>query len=401
MVRVRVVTWNMQANAPPSVEMLRAELLPLNTHHVVVVGTEECENTIAKSLINPSKDKWEGRLREVFGDRYDLICGHALQATHSIAFVHRALVPLISAVKSEAVSTGLGVGATRMGNKGGIGIHFAVNGTSLLFINAHLAHARKGYDRRNEEYHTITAELSRRLVRATPAVGSTVPAEPPSSDSESLVAWMQEHVDCLVWGGDLNYRLELERAEAEEQLQDGADVIGLQSLLEHDQLKRAIREEAAFVGMEEAPIEFRPTYKYDHNTDAFDSSAKQRVPSWTDRILFKPGDAVDVHAYRSVQALRTSDHRPVYADFLMGKLGRAAQSATSSRDLLPPTTTSISPPRLQTSAGRLRHRVRVPTTVGPSRARASARRTPRYARSCKGRLLTRVWPRVWRVVGGE
>ena len=126
-VRVRVVTWNMQANAPPPKEQLQAELLPLNTHHVVVVGTEECENTIAKSALNPSKDRWEGRLREVFGENYNLLCGHALQATHSIVFVHRALDKLISAVRSEAVSTGLGVGATRMGNKGGIGIHFAIN----------------------------------------------------------------------------------------------------------------------------------------------------------------------------------------------------------------------------------------------------------------------------------
>lgn len=48
-------------------------------------------------------------------------------------------------------------------------------------------------------------------------------------------------------------------------------------------------------------------------TDTFDSSAKRRVPSWTDRILFKSKtpDAISCVAYTAVTALKTSDHRPV------------------------------------------------------------------------------------------
>ena len=40
----------------------------------------------------------------------------------------------------------------------------------------------------------------------------------------------------------------------------------------------------------EAPITFRPTYKFDkHSADpfAYDSSEKHRVPAWTDRIFFR------------------------------------------------------------------------------------------------------------------
>jgi hypothetical protein len=40
----------------------------------------------------------------------------------------------------------------------------------------------------------------------------------------------------------------------------------------------------------EAPITFRPTYKFDkHTVDPFgyDTSEKHRVPAWTDRIFFR------------------------------------------------------------------------------------------------------------------
>ncbi|OTA81652.1 hypothetical protein M434DRAFT_206557 [Hypoxylon sp. CO27-5] len=63
----------------------------------------------------------------------------------------------------------------------------------------------------------------------------------------------------------------------------------LDSLLPHDQLKRMIKERKAFhEGWREGPITFLPTYKYDVGTiGLFDSSEKQRAPSWCDRILFR------------------------------------------------------------------------------------------------------------------
>ncbi|KAJ9133821.1 Inositol polyphosphate 5-phosphatase OCRL-1 [Pleurostoma richardsiae] len=63
----------------------------------------------------------------------------------------------------------------------------------------------------------------------------------------------------------------------------------LDSLLPHDQLRRAMRERKAFHdGWHEGPITFLPTYKYDVGTvGLFDSSEKQRAPSWCDRILYR------------------------------------------------------------------------------------------------------------------
>ncbi|KAF6801206.1 type II inositol-1,4,5-trisphosphate 5-phosphatase [Colletotrichum sojae] len=63
----------------------------------------------------------------------------------------------------------------------------------------------------------------------------------------------------------------------------------LDSLLPHDQLRRIIHEKKAFHdGWREGPITFLPSYKYDVGTvSLFDSSEKQRAPSWCDRILFR------------------------------------------------------------------------------------------------------------------
>lgn len=55
-------------------------------------------------------------------------------------------------------------------------------------------------------------------------------------------------------------------------------------LLEQKQLGHIFRF------LHEPPINFAPTYKFDKgdpNRLAYDSSDKQRVPAWTDRVLFR------------------------------------------------------------------------------------------------------------------
>ena len=68
----------------------------------------------------------------------------------------------------------------------------------------------------------------------------------------------------------------------EVQEQDGS------AILDFDQLNYLRREGLIFRGYSESEITFPPTYKYDVGTrDNFDTSHKQRTPSFTDRILYK------------------------------------------------------------------------------------------------------------------
>ena len=57
---------------------------------------------------------------------------------------------------------------------------------------------------------------------------------------------------------------------------------------------------------QEHPIQFRPTYKYDPGTDNFDTSSKQRIPSYTDRIVYKHNTSSPV--------------RPLHYDSVQGRL---------------------------------------------------------------------------------
>lgn len=75
-----------------------------------------------------------------------------------------------------------------------------------------------------------------------------------------------------------------------------------------------------FHGYHEADINFAPTYKYDLFSDDYDTSEKNRVPSYTDRVLWKKSPWLpvvtssqnhgDVICYTRAE-LKTSDHRLV------------------------------------------------------------------------------------------
>jgi len=98
-------------------------------------------------------------------------------------------------------------------------------------------------------------------------------------------------------------------------------------LLQNDQLRARIRSKSIFVDFEEAPITFPPTYKFDLGTNIYDTSEKMRVPSWTDRILFR-GQNIEAIAYNSVP-IDTSDHKPVTGVFSVPVLHLDPEKARS------------------------------------------------------------------------
>ncbi|ETW09895.1 hypothetical protein, variant 1 [Aphanomyces invadans] len=291
-VRVFVMTWNLQAQKPPT--DLRALLRP-GSCHIYAIGTEECVQSIAKSVLFQSKKEWEDQLISTLGATYVKLRSHALTAMHNVVFVHTSILPLVSELHSDAIATGLG---NQLGNKGGVGIGFVVGRTSFAFIGCHFeAHqSQQALARRNANFHKINSELQ--LVA-------------PNDDHRK--GPISSTFDRVFWSGDLNYRIDGTRKMIDDLLARNFHDV----LLVNDQLRKEMAASRVFERFREGPLNFLPTYKFDKGCDVYDSSAKQRIPSWTDRILYfsTVPTATSLLAYESHMHVKTSDHRPVTAIF--------------------------------------------------------------------------------------
>ena len=80
----------------------------------------------------------------------------------------------------------------------------------------------------------------------------------------------------------MNFRCDLTNFSAKE-LAYHNDV---RALVASDQLLVAKVADEFLYRFHEEEITFLPTFKYDKNSDIYDTSKKQRTPSYTDRILF-------------------------------------------------------------------------------------------------------------------
>lgn len=160
--------------------------------------------------------------------------------------------------------------------------------TSICFVTAHLAAGFSNYEERNRDYKTISEGLHFQRNRS-----------------------IDDH-ETVIWLGDFNYRIGLSDEQARKLIEIG----DLETLYENDQLKLQMGRGYAFPFYDEAKITFNPTYKFDVGTDMYDTSEKQRIPAWCDRVLRK-GNNLRQISYNSAP-LRFSDHRPVYATFLCG-----------------------------------------------------------------------------------
>ena len=118
--------------------------------------------------------------------------------------------------------------------------------------------------------------------------------------------------DLVIFSGDLNYRINMEKEEVKK-LIDNND---FETLLEKDQLYSSMnKKEIDLDDFYEGKINFLPTYKFLDGTNDYDYM--ERVPGWTDRILYRANNLSDIILcrYSSIFDIKTSDHKPVYAIF--------------------------------------------------------------------------------------
>ncbi|CEF60878.1 72 kDa inositol polyphosphate 5-phosphatase [Strongyloides ratti] len=130
--------------------------------------------------------------------------------------------------------------------------------------------------------------------------------------------------DCYFLFGDMNYRLQITwdndlcKKFLHYSLLSTATkqkTIG-KMLEEYDELLKEINKCEIFQGFKEPKINFLPSYKYIPFTDKFNMN---RVIAYTDRVLYmdKCKNLITPYRYDSLHACKVSDHKPVYAIFML------------------------------------------------------------------------------------
>lgn len=262
-----------------------------NYPDLYIIGFQEMVELTTSQILNvdPSRKMyWEdvvGNCLNSQSEHYVLLRSGQLVGTAVMLFVKRSKMNSVTEVEGTSKKTALG-GIT--GNKGGVAVGFKYANTRFMFINSHLAAGINSVEDRHNDYKLLSNGLrlsgNRRMKDA----------------------------DVVIWVGDLNYRVDLPNETVRRMMDQRPRAELIERLQQHDQLIRQMERGETFPYFNEQKISFMPTYKFDAGTSHYDTSEKQRTPSWTDRILLK-GQRVRQRCYDSVPQITFSDHRPVYA----------------------------------------------------------------------------------------
>ena len=256
---------------------------------------------------------WVDAIGKALEDKYPdepfvKVASKALVGLQIVVYVLQIHASEVSRISLSSASCGLmGI----IGNKGAVGIRFKIYNDYVCFVNCHLAAHPNQVFRRNQDL----ADLHKRLIFPVNKIKI-----PKSSNHrhESLtdIYWNLskrgsagvEDCDVLIWLGDFNYRVEMESELARVFVKHGQYF----PVFKNDQmtLQRESGQEY-LIRYKEAEINFAPSYSFDTGTDNYDSSEKQRVPSWCDRIIWRLGDRVEAVYYDCLFEFKSSDHKPV------------------------------------------------------------------------------------------
>lgn len=272
-----IVTWNM--NGQVSYEDIEKLVEKDRKFDLLVIGLQEVPRNNVGLL-----------LQKALIDTHVMLGNATMQSLQLYVFSPKNSKLLIKELKIDKHAVG-GCGGLIRRKKGAVAMILNYNGILLEFISCHLsAHAHNVEERNSECRHISHSLFSKNWDHFTR------PAE------------------ITIWLGDLNYRLQgITTFPARNLIKRN-----LHSMLtSKDQLLQEAERGQIFNGYCEGTLSFKPTYKYNTGSNNYDTSHKVRVPSWTDRILFKieNPDKINatLHAYESIDGVYSSDHKPVKA----------------------------------------------------------------------------------------
>lgn len=291
-------TFNVNAATPSTSPELLSWLFPAENAEygcpdIYAIGLQELIELNA-GLILAADNSRPGQWARVFqqlinsqNESYSLLRTESITSMCLFFFVKESLIDKVTQVSGSSKKTGMG-GMTA--NKGACAVRFEFGSTSFALVTSHFAAGVGATIERHNDYMSIMLGL-------TFARNYTI----------------GDH-DNVIWFGDLNYRINMPNDQCRFLIESGA----FDELQASDQLlTEKDNKGGPFFGFQEERILFHPTYKYDKGTCDYDTSEKQRVPSWTDRVLYrsKNSDWIKSRNYSSIRSITMSDHKPVFSTF--------------------------------------------------------------------------------------
>ena len=261
-------------------------------YDIYAIGLQEMVDLSAMNVLIKSNtmvaNEWKKEIKKIVApnDDYRVIYCNNLVGIFMVVLVRTELSFLIKEIESKVEQTGF---FGTLGNKGNLTLHFKINNKTFAFTTGHLAAGHeKNETRMKELIEIIHKPITYRR-------------------NQSLI--FKDHDFAFIFG-DLNFRVDQNNSVVRTLISSG----DLAKLQRYDQLTVDKYNFKIDKILKEGKLNFNPTYKYNDESDEYDTSKKDRIPGWTDRVLFMGTGAVEQVCYNRAE-LNMSDHRPVFAIF--------------------------------------------------------------------------------------
>ncbi|GIX62491.1 endonuclease/exonuclease/phosphatase family protein [Babesia caballi] len=266
------------------------EFVELSVMNVLSGKTEENK----EMLFNGKVLRALGEAYQDRGLRFVHLKSCSMVGLYMAVFVSERLRHSVRDLETSSVKTGF---SGNVGNKGAVGVRFAMAGHRFTFVDVHLNSGKLPTRVRAQELEGIMKNIF---------------------SGQSLEQLFAQ--DLLVFAGDFNFQIQRDddhhsTTEIFKYIYNGQP----QQLLQYDEFLSEVRHVKPYMcRLQEAPIAFDPTYKFKKRTDYYDV---KRTPAWCDRILFGGAAAAASQArlscacYSRHDLMLSSDHKAVSAVF--------------------------------------------------------------------------------------
>lgn len=252
-----------------------------------------------EDILNAMEEHHTASLREmlqdILGAGYSAVAEDQRGQMRLYVWASNHIVEDITDVQISGANTGIG---GVIANKGGIVITLKYKTTRMSFLSAHLA-AHEG-----DVYYKARCDNLKTILR-----------ESKTFWSQKLDAAVSSHHMFAM--GDLNFRTKFDGdSKHDDNFKRAMHMIDLkdyEGLYEYDELQQGLKAGDFLTGFETLRCDWPPTFKVQREGGVVYKD--QRVPSYTDRILFRSGPGLKNNlmpvAYEPCPGFITSDHKPI------------------------------------------------------------------------------------------